>query len=94
MLLEVRDVSKIYGTSCDQCLELTGVEQDRAICPRCSSVVAINSISLFAQKNEILGIVGESGSGKSTLLQLSTRTRSPAAVKYFLMNLPMKTANR
>ncbi|MCF8056386.1 MAG: ATP-binding cassette domain-containing protein [Desulfocapsa sp.] len=70
MLLDVRNVSKIYGTSCDQCLSLTGVEHDRAICPECGSVVAVNSISLSARKNEILGIVGESGSGKSTLLQL------------------------
>lgn len=70
MLLDVRNLSKIYGPSCDRCLQLTGVEHNTAICPHCSSVVAINSINLSAQKNEILGIVGESGSGKSTLLQL------------------------
>lgn len=70
MLLEVQNVSKVYGTSCGNCLELTGVIHNRAICPVCGSVVAINSISLKARDNEILGIVGESGSGKSTLLQL------------------------
>ncbi|MEA2115762.1 MAG: ATP-binding cassette domain-containing protein [Thermodesulfobacteriota bacterium] len=87
MLLEVRDVSKIYGTSCGQCLELTGVEQDRAICPRCGSVVAINSISLFAQKNEILGIVGESGSGKSTLLQLIYQDQVASSGQIFFNKL-------
>ena len=70
MLLDVRSLSKIYGPSCGKCLELTGAEHNRAICPDCNSIVAINSINLAAENNEILGIVGESGSGKSTLLQL------------------------
>lgn len=70
MLLEVNNVSKIYGTPCGHCLDLTGFDHNRAICPQCGSVVAINSINLTARNNEILGIVGESGSGKSTLLQL------------------------
>ena len=70
MLLDIRDVSKIYGLSCGACLELTGEKHGRAICPQCRSIVALNSISLTTRKNEVLGIVGESGSGKSTLLQL------------------------
>jgi len=70
MLLDIRDVSKIYGFSCGACLELTGEKHGRAICPQCRSIVALNSISLTTRKNEVLGIVGESGSGKSTLLQL------------------------
>ncbi len=87
MLLEVQDVSKIYGTSCGRCLELTGEEHGRAICPVCSSMVAINSISLSARKNEILGIVGESGSGKSTLLQLIYQDKIASSGKIFFNGL-------
>lgn len=87
MLLELQNVSKIYGSSCGQCLELTGIDQDSAICPRCGSIVAINSISLTARKNEVFGIVGESGSGKSTLLQLIYQDCSADSGKIFFSGL-------
>lgn len=86
MLLEIQDLSKIYGTSCGKCLELTGEEYGRAICPVCASVVAINSISITASKNEVLGIVGESGSGKSTLLQLIYQDRIASSGDIFFNN--------
>lgn len=70
MLLDVRDLSKIYGDDCGKCLEHTGVEQDRTICPVCNSVVAMHRVNFQLEGNEVLGVVGESGSGKSTLLQL------------------------
>lgn len=73
MLLDIHSLSKIYGQSCGRCLDETGEEHERAICPICGSVVAVNRASLQIEGDEILGIVGESGSGKSTLLQLLYR---------------------
>ena len=70
MLLELQNISKIFGPSCGRCLELTGESSERAICPQCQSVVAVNNVSMELKDKEILGVVGESGSGKSTLLQL------------------------
>lgn len=69
-LLKVRDLSKIYGTGCEHCLELTGPETAGNICPRCTSIVACGRVNLDVYPGEIVGMVGESGSGKSTLIKL------------------------
>jgi len=70
MILDLKNICKVYGSFCDKCLEATGEKVNSSICPHCGSVVAVNNINLHLKKGEILGIVGESGSGKSTLLQL------------------------
>jgi putative phosphonate transport system ATP-binding protein len=68
-VLEVRGLTRIYGTGCPDCLELTGPDAGTNICPNCHTIVACNNISFDLEQGEILGIVGESGSGKSTLLR-------------------------
>ncbi len=65
-VLEVRNLSKVYGKGCSKCFESTGPEHNTNICPHCGSVVAAHDISFDLYKGEILGIMGESGSGKST----------------------------
>jgi putative phosphonate transport system ATP-binding protein len=70
MVLKIKDLSKIFGTSCPDCLKLTGAQTNSSICPKCNAVVGVNNVNLELEKGEVLGIVGESGSGKSTLLQL------------------------
>lgn len=68
-LLEVRNLSKIYGIGCIACLENTGPMYETNICPQCNSIVACSDINLNLYPGEILGIIGESGSGKSTLIK-------------------------
>ncbi len=87
MLLEIHEVSKIYGESCGLCLDKTGDEQGGAICPYCGAVVAVNRVSLHIGCGEVLGIVGESGSGKSTLLQILYRDIAATSGQVFFDGL-------
>ncbi|MDP1766185.1 MAG: ATP-binding cassette domain-containing protein, partial [Methylotenera sp.] len=68
-ILEVRNLSKIYGKGCPRCNESTGPEADTNMCPHCGSVVAIHDVSFDLHEGEILGLMGESGSGKSTVVK-------------------------
>jgi len=70
MILDIKNLSKIFGKTCDMCLDETGAKPNSSICPKCKSIVGVNRVNLSLYKGEVLGIVGESGSGKSTLLQL------------------------
>lgn len=65
-VLEVQNLSKVYGQGCAHCFELTGPESDTNMCTHCGSVVAAHDVSFDLYQGEILGIMGESGSGKST----------------------------
>jgi putative phosphonate transport system ATP-binding protein len=68
-ILEVRNLSKIYGKGCPRCIESTGPEADTNMCPHCGSVVAIHDVSFDLHEGEILGLMGESGSGKSPVVK-------------------------
>lgn len=69
-VLEIRDLTKIYGGGCPRCLEVTGPEFETNICCHCGTVVACGQVSFELYPAEVLGIVGESGSGKSTVVRL------------------------
>jgi putative phosphonate transport system ATP-binding protein len=92
-MLKVRDLNKIYGPSCDDCLSLTGPEFDRNICPRCGSVVACGDVSFDVHPGEIIGIVGESGSGKSTLVKTLYFDDTPTSGEMHVSSFPGGTTN-
>lgn len=78
-VLEVKQLSKVYGSGCPSCFELTGPEHNTNICPQCGSVIAAHNVSFDLYKGEILGIMGESGSGKSTAVKCLYFDQPPTA---------------
>ena len=69
-ILDVNNLTKIFGGECPLCHDSTGPEHETNVCRRCGSVVACSDVSFELYPGEILGIVGESGSGKSTIVKL------------------------
>ncbi|MFA7350733.1 MAG: ATP-binding cassette domain-containing protein, partial [Methylotenera sp.] len=84
-ILEVRNLSKIYGKGCPRCIESTGPDVDTNMCPHCGSVVAIHDVSFDLHEGEILGLMGESGSGKSTVVKnlYFDQTRTSGEARFF-----------
>lgn len=69
IIIDVRNLTKIYGEGCPSCAALTGPEHETNVCPLCGTIVACHAINFDLEQGEILGIVGESGSGKSTMVR-------------------------
>jgi putative phosphonate transport system ATP-binding protein len=87
-LLEVRNLTKIYGEPGEHTLERTGPRAGTNICPDTEAIVACANVSFDLYPGEVLGIVGESGSGKSTVVKLlyfdMERTLGSAWLKPYL----------
>lgn len=82
-ILEVRGLSKVYGTGCPLCLDETGPEANTNLCPHCGSVLAIHDVNFDLYEGEILGVMGESGSGKSTVVKTLFFDQAPSAGRAF-----------
>lgn len=83
-MLAISNLSKMYGSSCEDCIRLTGPEHGHNICPRCGTVVACAEVELDLYPGEVLGIIGESGSGKSTLVKTLYFDETPTTGQFHL----------
>ena len=49
-------------------------------------IIALNNVSISANKGEFLTLLGESGSGKTTLLRIIAGLETPSAVEYIKLS--------
>lgn len=86
-ILSVKDLKKIYGKGCDDCLGTNPPFSEDNKCPTCGSIIACTDICFDVYPGEVLGIVGESGSGKSTVLGCINLTLSATSGEIYYIPL-------
>ena len=76
--IEVRGLSKAFGASAAEALELARTGAGKAeILEHTGSVLAVNDVSFSVDAGEIFVVMGLSGSGKSTLVRCLNRLQQP-----------------
>ncbi len=79
VLIEVRDVSKVFGHRGTEALAMLDAGEDRAaVLARTGTAVGLNHVSFDVAEGEILIVMGLSGSGKSTMLRCLNRLIEPS----------------
>ena len=79
-LIEVRDVSKVFGDRGTEALAMLDAGEDRAaVLARTGTAVGLNHVSFDVAEGEILVVMGLSGSGKSTMLRCLNRLIEPSS---------------
>lgn len=79
-LLQVKNLSKIFGPKPERALELMKQGMGRnEIFAETGNMVAVEDVSLSVRSGEIFVVMGLSGSGKSTLVRLLNRLIEPTS---------------
>ena len=83
-LLEVRNLSKLYGNEKKEAIKLknSGLTKDE-VYAKTKTTIALWDVSLEVKKKEIFVIIGLSGSGKSTLVRCFNMLNKPTSGNIF-----------
>ncbi|RID92899.1 ATP-binding cassette domain-containing protein [Gemmobacter lutimaris] len=73
IILECRNVWKLYGAQADSFLQTHGMQPTPEALRRANIVSAVRNVDVTIRKGEIFVIMGLSGSGKSTLVRCLAR---------------------
>ncbi|MDU4695008.1 MULTISPECIES: quaternary amine ABC transporter ATP-binding protein [Paenibacillus] len=94
-LLQVREVSKLFGPHAEQGVPLLkqGYTKERLLKEK-GITVGVGQVSLDIREGEIFVIMGLSGSGKSTLVRMLNRLIEPTAGEILLHDRDLRKMNK
>lgn len=94
-ILQVKQVSKLFGPHPEQGLELLEQGWSKArIAKEKNITVGVNRVSFDIQQGEIFVIMGLSGSGKSTLVRLLNRLIEPTSGEILIHGKDLRKMNK
>lgn len=94
-ILQVKNVSKLFGPSAEQGLQLLEQGWSKArIAKEKNITVGVNRVSFDIQEGEIFVIMGLSGSGKSTLVRLLNRLIEPTSGEILIHGKDLRKMNK
>ncbi|MBP2000658.1 glycine betaine/proline transport system ATP-binding protein [Paenibacillus shirakamiensis] len=94
-ILEVRNVSKLFGPGAEQGVLLLEKGQTKEQLARDKQItVGVNRVSLDIRQGEIFVIMGLSGSGKSTLVRMLNRLIEPTSGEILLHGKDLRKMNK
>jgi glycine betaine/proline transport system ATP-binding protein len=95
ILLNTRNVTKLYGTEKSRAIKLkkAGADKD-TIYKKTGVTIALWDVSLDIKEGEILVIIGLSGSGKSTLVRCFNMLNKPTSGRIFYRGKNIGKFNR
>ncbi|MEK3733742.1 MULTISPECIES: quaternary amine ABC transporter ATP-binding protein [Paenibacillus] len=94
-ILQVKQVSKLFGPHAEQGLELLEQGFSKARLAKEKNItVGVNRVSFDIQQGEIFVIMGLSGSGKSTLVRLLNRLIEPTSGEILIHGKDLRKMNK
>jgi len=93
-LIEVRNVTKIFGKSKKALQLLHQGETKDSILKKTGATVGVNQASFDVEAGEIFVIMGLSGSGKSTLVRLLNRLIDPTSGEVYIDGVDIVKMNK
>ncbi|AZK46437.1 quaternary amine ABC transporter ATP-binding protein [Paenibacillus lentus] len=93
-ILEVKQVTKLFGSNTEQGLQLLNQGQTKEQLADRGITVGVNRVSLDIRQGEIFVIMGLSGSGKSTLVRMLNRLIEPTAGQILINGQDLMKMNK
>src|SRR5215218_7440899 len=84
VMIEARDLSKVYGLSPNRAAAMLRDGNARATVQEAGGFLGAHAVDFSVERGQLFVIMGLSGSGKSTVLRMINRLVEPTSGKLFV----------